>query len=224
MARSASPPPKTPSRALPRGPHDLTREEVGESQRTRLLDACTELLGEGGYPAVTIGELARRAGVSRAAFYEHFADKETCLLAAYDRFAASLVAAMTSEVDDESSWGAFVDATLRGYLDVLEADPVAARAFIVELDGAGPAARQRRRQAIHAFANLLAERHAEMRRRDSSLGPLPKEAYLALAFGIREVIRDTLDGGRPAALKRLAPRLRVLATAVVEGAAGAQAR
>ena len=75
---------------LPRGPHRLARSEVAASQRGRLMTAMAELMADGGYGAVTIGELARRAGVSRSAFYENFADKETCLLAAYDRFAGEL--------------------------------------------------------------------------------------------------------------------------------------
>src|SRR3989442_12855138 len=84
--------------ALPRRPHRLTRTEVAASQRTRLMAAFTELLAERGYAAVTIGELASRAGVSRAAFYEHFADKQACLLAAYDHFAARVVTAMTGSI------------------------------------------------------------------------------------------------------------------------------
>src|SRR4051794_4778344 len=128
------------TRPLPRGPHNLPRATVAASQRARLLDACTALLAEGGYKAVTIGELARRAGVSRGAFYEHFSDKEDCILAAYERFAADLATAMTADLEPEADWHAFIDHLLDGYLSTLERDPVAARAFVVELDAAGSAA------------------------------------------------------------------------------------
>src|ERR1700729_2861076 len=108
------------SEPLPRGPHGLTREQVGESQRTRLERAFTELLAERGYGGVTIGELARRARVSRGAFYEHFADKRDCLFSAYERFATELLGAMTAGVGDQTAWGEFVETALTGYLGTLE--------------------------------------------------------------------------------------------------------
>jgi AcrR family transcriptional regulator len=208
--------------ALPRGPHGLTREEVAESQRLRLLAAFTELLAEGGYAAVTIGELARRAGVSRAAFYEHFAGKEACLLAAYDRFAVEVARAIAVPIDDEAPWGAFVDAALGGFLELLEREPTAARAFFVEMDAAGPAARRRRHVAMQGFAALLAERHAVIRTRDASLAPLPRRVYLAVALGVRELVHDALESDPVPPLTDLGPDAKVLLTAVIEGAGAAQ--
>lgn len=213
----------TASDPLPRGPHGLTREAVAASQRTRLMAALTELLAERGYGAVTIAGLAKRAGVSRGAFYEHFADKQACLFAAYDHFAATLVDAMTATVDDSTPWSRFIEVTLDGYLAMLERDPVAARAFIVEMDAAGPMARRRRNEAIRGFAALLARRHAAIRERDPSLGPLPDRVYLGLALGIRELVRDAIESEREPALRELAPEILLWVTATVEGAAAAQA-
>ena len=184
----------------------------------RLLAAITELLAERGYAALTIGELARRARVSRAAFYEHFADKEACLLAAYDHFATTIVTAMTADVDDDAPWSAFIEATVGGYLTTLERDPIAARAFIVEMNAAGPAARRRRRDAVQGFAAVIAQRHAAIRAREPSLGPLPESAYLALALGVRELVHDALESDRAPDLMKLAPDIVVLMTAAVEGA------
>jgi len=89
--------------------------------------AMTQLLAEKGYAAVTIGELARHAGVSRAAFYEHFGDKEDCLLAAYDRFRVAILESLTGELTDETTYGDFVDRALDGYLGLLEREPAAAK-------------------------------------------------------------------------------------------------
>jgi len=207
---------------LPRGPHSLSREDVAASQRARLLAALTELLGERGYAAVTIAELAKRAGVSRGTFYEHFAGKQACLLAAYDHFAATLLEAMTATVDEDTPWSAFVDATLEGYLGTLERDPAAARAFIVEMDAAGAEPRRRRHEAMAGFAAVLAERHAAIRRRDPALGPLPERVYLGLVLGIRELVRQRLESEPVPALRDLAPDIRVWVTATIEGAAAAQ--
>lgn len=47
--------------------------------RAALLKAAVELLEEGGISNLSLRECARRAGVSHAAPYRHFADKETLL-------------------------------------------------------------------------------------------------------------------------------------------------
>jgi AcrR family transcriptional regulator len=203
---------------LPKGPHGLTREQVGESQRARLERAFTELLAEHGYAGVTIGELAGRARVSRGAFYEHFADKQECLFAAYQGFASGLLDAMTAGVGDDTSWDEFVEVALTGYLGTLERDRVAARAFLVEMDAAGPEARERRRQGVEMLAAMLRERHEAICRSDPALAPLPEPVYLGLCFGVRELIRERLEAQDPAPLTELSPAIVLWVTATVRGA------
>ncbi len=180
--------------------------------------ALTELLARHGYAGVTIGALAARAGVSRAAFYAHFADKEACLLAAYDRFAEQVARAIAPELDDDAPWSEFIEAIVEGYVGILQRDLTATRAFLIEMDAAGPAARRRRREAAHAFAAIVAERHASIRRRDRSLASLPAPVYLALALGVRELVRDALEGDARPELGQLAPAMVKLVTAAVSGA------
>ncbi len=210
--------------ALPRGPHALSREEVAASQRARLLRAFTELLAECGYGAVTIGELAKRACVSRGTFYEQFTSKEDCLLAAYEDFAQGLIEAMTSGIHEDSSWDEFITKTLDGYLGALERDPVAARAFIVEMDAGGERARERRMQAIHGFAALLAQRHRAIQELDPIVGDLPESVYLGLAMGVRELVHERLCRNDPPRISDLRPDVVLWITAMVEGAAAAHER
>lgn len=213
-----------PAAPLPRGPHGLSRSEVASSQRLRLERAITELLAEHGWAAITIGELASRAGVSRGAFYEHFSDKQECLLSAYDRWAGELLESMAGGINEETTWEEFIDLALDGYLGALEDDPTAARAFIVEMDGAGPAARERRRQAIHLFAQTLSRQHQAIRRQRRNLGPLPDRVFLGIALGVRELLREVLEEPEPAPLGGLARDIRTWVTATIEGAAKARAR
>jgi AcrR family transcriptional regulator len=184
--------------------------------------AFTELLAERGYNAVRIGELSARAGVSRATFYEHFADKQQCLIAAYDHFMATLLSAMTTEIDQRMPWSEFIDATLAGYLGTLERDPTAARAFVIEMDAAGRIARERRRTEVHSFAALLTDRHQAMRALHPSLGPLPEPVWLTVALAVRELVRDALEDDRSPPLTELAPNIKILVAALIEGAAKAQ--
>jgi AcrR family transcriptional regulator len=205
--------------ALPKGPHGLTREQVAESQRTRLMAAMTAVLAERGYAAVTIGELARRASVSRGAFYEHFADKEDCLLAAYTHFATTLLTEMVGELGEDTHWEEFVDRALGGYLRTLERDPIAARAFLVEMDAAGETARRRRRDEVHAIAGTLAQRYTTARERDPALGPLPETVFVGLTLGVRELVRQALEDEPSPRLTKLVPDLTVWISATIRGAA-----
>lgn len=206
---------------LPRGPHGLSRKQVESSQRKRLLAAIAELVAEKGYAGATITEVARRAGVSPNVFYEHFAGKEECLLAAYDVFASTILSRMGAAIEPTGGWHDFVTETLDAYLAALDAEPEAARAFLIEIRGAGPRARRHVRQAYVAFAELIKRRHEEIRRLEPSLGPLPDRVYLGLAIGVRELVCDALESSEQLPLTQLAPDIRRWITATVQGAAAA---
>lgn len=66
----------------------------GGDLRAALLAAARALLDEGGVAAVSLREAARRAGVSPAACYRHFADKDALLTAlavqGFEEFAQAL--------------------------------------------------------------------------------------------------------------------------------------
>jgi AcrR family transcriptional regulator len=197
-------------------------DEVAQADRDRLLDACTALLAERGYDGLRIGELATLAGFTPAKFHTHFPDKEACVIAGYDRFSARVIEAIFAEIDPTASWNEFVEAVLRGYIDVLEREGTAARAFYVEIDAAGPVARRRRRDAVHGFAAMLAERHQELRVRDPTLAELPPVAYLGIAFAIRGLVEDSLLEVDGPSFRELAPGIATLVSATVAGAAAAQ--
>ena len=207
-----------PPEGLPRGPHTLSRDEVAHSQRARMLAAVAEVVAERGYAAATIAEISRRAGVSPKTFYEHFQDKLDCYLAAYDEFAAVLLARIGAALDADAPWDDFVDAAMTAYLGTLEREPEVARAFLVEIDAAGPIARTRRRTAYAQFAALLQARHEETRRLDPTLGPLPERAYLGLVHGVRALVCDALEEGRRPRLVEMADEIRTWLTATITGA------
>ena len=59
---------------LPRGRHSLERSVVATSQRARMIEAIVTAVAEKGYAAATVGDVIRRARVSRTTFYAMFAD------------------------------------------------------------------------------------------------------------------------------------------------------
>jgi AcrR family transcriptional regulator len=60
--------------------------------REALVEAGVDVVREGGPEALTLRELARRVGVSHAAAYRHFADREALVDAVAERAMAALVA------------------------------------------------------------------------------------------------------------------------------------
>lgn len=67
--------------------------------RTALIDAGTELVSEGGLPALSVAEAARRTGVSAAAPYRHFPSRKEFVVAVAGRAARDLDAAMRAAAD-----------------------------------------------------------------------------------------------------------------------------
>jgi AcrR family transcriptional regulator len=180
--------------ALPRGPHALPRADVLAEQRERLMAAMTELLAAGGYSGVTIGALASRSTVSRTAFYQCFPDKEACAFAAYDRFIEVLLAALARRASEPGGPAELIGAMLDGYFATLQRDLVVTRAFLVEFDGLGQKARERRRQALRGIAQYLRYMHEQFRAADPAVAPpFPEDVYLGITYMARELACDALD-------------------------------
>jgi AcrR family transcriptional regulator len=73
----------TNSKAVKRGrPPGRTVE--GEATRRRLYETAIRLVGEQGYEATTLRDVAKRAGVSPGLLYRYFPSKRSVVLALYD--------------------------------------------------------------------------------------------------------------------------------------------
>lgn len=150
-------------RPLPRGPHDLSREEVAASQRQRMVGAMADAVAEKGYAKTAVNDVLKRAGVSRATFYEQFSDKEDCFRAAFEAIAGMLAEVLATqlaylaEAKPELDALGRVDAILSLYLEVMRQAPNMAKTFLIEVYAAGPAAIEQRRQSIEGFVDLVVE-------------------------------------------------------------------
>lgn len=71
----------------------LTRDQ--QARWERLIDSARELALEGGYPAVTMHDVADRAGVARATVYRYFATKDHLLT----EVAATWAHRITGDID-----------------------------------------------------------------------------------------------------------------------------
>ena len=71
---------------------------------------------------------------------------------------------------------------------------------------------------MRVFAELIADRHAELLRRKPSLAPLPARAYLGLVLGVRELVHEALEEQPALPLPALSPDIAAWITATFEGA------
>lgn len=109
----------------PRADH-LSTNTSKASQRERLIAAMTKLCASHGYRDATIAEAITVAGVSRATFYEHFAHKHDCLLAAQQTHALELTQRLQAERPDDNNQPE-PRALLAGLLDYTTQHPAAAQ-------------------------------------------------------------------------------------------------
>src|SRR3984957_2466250 len=137
MAQRARPV-KACERGLPRGPQALPPEEVAADQRERLFEATIKGVNERGFVATTISDLVANAGVSRRSFYEHFENKEECLLATYDALIARLTARIVQAYDPKDEWTNQIEAIVQALFEASSDRPDAARLVSVEMGAAGP--------------------------------------------------------------------------------------
>lgn len=147
---------------VPAGDTSSKRSYHHGDLRAALLDAAIEVIGERGLHGLSLRECARRADVSHAAPYRHFADKDALLLAiarlGFERLAAAGVAAMAGVADPRDR----LDAYGVAYVRFAVANPVLFRVmFTAEIaapEGAedGPVADVAQGDRVGAFDLLVA--------------------------------------------------------------------
>src|SRR5262249_26278515 len=113
---------KTNIRALAKADERETPYHHGDL-RDALIQAAQEILETNGLAALSLRGVARCAGVSPAAPYHHFPDKQALVDAVAERGFDALTAAMTTRMDKVSGGAARLDASGIGYGAVPGANP-----------------------------------------------------------------------------------------------------
>jgi AcrR family transcriptional regulator len=205
-----------PDRSLPRGRHDLPREFIATTQRDRLIDAMARTVAAKGYAGASLGDVCAAAGVSTRAFYQHFADKEACFLAAFDLGVTLLQGAVAGAYGRAAPWPERMHRGLGTLLRILAAEPAFAALAVVEVLAAGPRARARRRLLLDAYTVFFADAP-----RPPDLPEVPRGVVGAVIAGVYGVIYDFVSSGRVAELPDQLPHLTYLVVVPFLGPAAA---
>ena len=157
---------------LPKGPHDLSREQVEASQRQRILDAVLDVVGEHGYAAATVAHVTKTAGVSRTTFYEQFRSKENAFLTAYDEFGERFLADLDGATG--STPAEVLSSAAERLADWGRRRPLACRAFLVEVHAVGERGREHRDRIMQRAVERYDAVAAWVRSVDPSLPAAPR--------------------------------------------------
>ena len=189
-----------------RGRHAPPPELRLPLQRQRLLGAGAAEFAERRYAAASAASIARRAGMSKATFYAHFANKLACMLSLVDRANEVVAEAMAAAARSAGTNGAArLHADTRAYLAAIAEHPGVARTLLVEIVGAGPKAMARRDQGMQLFAAILdAENAAAAKRGRSPRFASPYDSY-AIVGGITELHSRHVRLGEPEDVFELGP-------------------
>jgi AcrR family transcriptional regulator len=190
---------------LPPGRHGLPRELVAENQRERLLNGVVEAVAEHGFAATTIGRITDAAKISRRTFYECFANKEDCYLAAYAMIDEHVRGSMLAASDPSDPWPEQVRDRLAALLEILSRDLAVARFYLTEPLAAGGEIAARYRDAMQLLAETI--------RPETPLDMDVEVRDQALMGGIATLIARRLKSGEASRLGELLPDLTELALA-----------
>lgn len=174
---------------MPRGRHKLDRTAVLASQRGRLIAAFARLAADHGYDNVTIIDIVSLAGTSKRTFYEHFKDKEDCLLQTFEvarELVFSAVISAAEPVGDDSVERARVG--VRAYVKTMAENPDLAKLFLSESMATGPDLADQWLDAVDAMATVVHAWRVQSREQRPEVPELPLLRAQMIFHGLNESI------------------------------------
>ena len=204
---------------FPSGVRKLPSDLIRAVQRERLLAGMLRAASELGYRETNVQDVIERAGVSRPTFYEHFANKEACFLAAFDATDARLRDRVGAAADkggenlrDRLRFG------LETLLNFVSTEPEAARTLIVEARAASVDAVMRRDDMLDHFAACIDTQVRELLPNAPSYSPITATGIVG---GVEALLYSRLNKGETDDLDSLLPSMMYFLVLPFEGQAAA---
>lgn len=174
-----------------------------EGDRARLLEAMLEELVDKGYREAEVSGAAKRAHLAIDDWSQQFADKDVCLVAAFEQLAEQLRTAICEGCAHGGDWPGRVAGGLRALLVTLAARGPMAEALVRSFPSIGPAAQVRYQAFVEGLAPLLSEG-----REFSGMGPeLPVEVELLAVGAAEAIVFDLVQAARTEELPALGPEI-----------------
>lgn len=166
----------------------MSADDRQQQRRRLLLDACLDLVGIGGTPAVTAESVAAQAKLTKRYFYESFAGRDAILVAALDDMFNALITDIREAILHSDRTGR-AESIAEVFVSTMCADPRRARLYAESR--ATPALQARREDAIAAFTELIA---------NDGRGPSSVESAKRVLMtriiisGVTDIVTNWIDG------------------------------
>ena len=165
------------------------------TSRQRLLAGMAAAIAERPFPEVTVADVVRLARTSRRTFYEHFADKQECLVALVEDDHLRLVATIADAVDRSAPWTAQVRTAIETWMNAVRSDPSITLNWIRTVPALGPDGRRLMRGTLAAYGDLIHDLTGNpVFAKAGVRPPSPQETTLLLG-ALREIIATTVEDG-----------------------------
>ncbi len=133
-------------------------EQRRTERRERLIEAGIELFGSRGYAHTPVKAVCEQAGLTERYFYEAFDDREDLLSEIYDQLIRETGEQTLTAIEAvEEDLFTRLRVGLEAFFHALTRDPRRARIQEIEVVGVSEELERKRRQAIHSFAEIIAE-------------------------------------------------------------------
>lgn len=185
-----------------------------------VLEAMLLTVGERGYSAATVQEVAERARITYDRFHRRFGSKEECFAQAYEAAAERLCDELLETGRDAVSWRKGFRAALATLLRFVAEQPLLAKALLVEVKAARGQAWVKHQQVAERLTAAL-----DAARREPGARPSATAMTAGFMVGaIEESLCIELAAGRAAQVEWLLPDLMQLAVLQFfgESAAGSE--
>lgn len=131
----------------PRGPEDPAR--------ARITAAMIALVGTRGYAGTSIEMVCEQARTRRSHFDRCFASKEDCFLCVHDEVAAEFCERVLAAYAGPDTWHDRIWAAGWAAMRFFHEDPTRTRFLVVEVNGTGSGAQERRDRVLQQVADFL---------------------------------------------------------------------
>jgi AcrR family transcriptional regulator len=184
----------------------MPRGQVTEIQRGRMLAAAVEAVEEVGYARMTVAQVIGRARVSRKTFYDVFADREDCFLAAFEQALGQVRARARAAYESESGWRDGIRAGLARLLSLMDQEPGLTKLCVVEGLAAGEKVLERRAEIFEELARVIDEGRSAR----GALDPpeVTAEGVVGAVFAVLHT--RVLEGGKEPLLNLLNPLMSII--------------
>jgi AcrR family transcriptional regulator len=148
--------PGAEKRTPPGGRAAVAASATDTERRARIMRATTELIAKRGYQGTRVELIIDRAKVGYSSLYRLFPEKVDIFTAIFDEAAESAFLAIGAAYEEEpGKWHEKIAAGLHALFAAVHADPLLAKACLVESLTAGPALASRYEAAVIRGADLL---------------------------------------------------------------------